>query len=134
MLAKKQCPSNGKGYCNFQSRPIRVHSMLIRRPTKSEISGDMDQPLGGHLGQNSSDEPERVPVTGESHDAILTQRREFLGITESDQERVRALAPLFGEFADEFVEHFYKHLYSFPATSSYLQDPLLVQRLKHFQK
>jgi signal transduction histidine kinase len=65
---------------------------------------------------------------------VLATRRTFLGITQADSERVRALAPAFQAFADEFVERFYAHLFSFPATAGLLQDPELVRRLKGLQK
>jgi signal transduction histidine kinase len=72
--------------------------------------------------------------SGETASELLARRRAFLNILEEDCERVRALAPAFGAFADEFVERFYAHLFSFPATAAFLRDPELVKRLKGTQK
>ena len=66
--------------------------------------------------------------------AVLAKRTAFLGITEEDCARVRALRPAFLAFADQFVERFYAHLFSFPATAIFLQNPELVERLRTSQK
>lgn len=60
----------------------------------------------------------------------LDQRLAFLGLTADDAIRARELLPFFEKYCDEFVERFYKHLFAFPATERFLQDPVLVARLK----
>ncbi len=65
---------------------------------------------------------------------VLAARQAFLQITEEDSKRVRALAPIFGQFANEFVERFYDHLFAHPSTASFLVDPALVARLKQTQR
>lgn len=64
----------------------------------------------------------------------LASHRSFLGITDEDLGRVRALEPAFRLFAAEFVERFYAHLFAFPTTAAFLQDPALVTRLKELQQ
>lgn len=65
---------------------------------------------------------------------VLVARRAFLQITEEDCRRVRDLTPAFRAFADEFVERFYAHLFSFPGTAAFLDNPEQIHRLKAFQR
>jgi len=76
----------------------------------------------------------RSAAEEESAAEVLATRRAFLQITEDDCERVRDLGQAFRAFADEFVERFYAHLFSFPETAAFLQDPALVAELKGLQK
>jgi signal transduction histidine kinase len=80
------------------------------------------------------DSLEQPDATKPSAAEVLATRRAFLQITEEDCERVRALGQAFRSFGDEFVEQFYAHLFSFPSTSAFLQDPELVARLRGLQK
>ncbi len=80
------------------------------------------------------DPTKRSSADGGSAADVLATRQAFLQIDAADRERVRALAPAFRAFADEFVERFYSHLFAFPATAEFLQDPELVARLKGLQK
>ncbi len=66
--------------------------------------------------------------------ATLAQRLAFLQMTEEDRQRLRALAPRLNASSDAFVEQFYRHLFSFPETARFLQDPALVARLKKMQQ
>ena len=89
--------------------------------------------------QQPGDEPNEETRSGQfggddSAAEVLAKRRAFLQISPEDCDRVRALAPAFRAFGDEFVERFYAHLFSFPATAAFLQDPELVMRLKDLQK
>jgi signal transduction histidine kinase len=77
---------------------------------------------------------QRGSADGGSPAEVLAVRRAFLDITEDDCQRVRALGQAFRAFADEFVERFYAHLFSFPETAAFLQDPELVAQLKGLQK
>jgi signal transduction histidine kinase len=65
---------------------------------------------------------------------LLVERCAFLGITEADCRRVRALRPCAEEHVDWFVERFYEHLLSFASTRYFLRDPGLVEHLKGTQK
>lgn len=59
---------------------------------------------------------------------------DFLQISESDVQRLRAMADDFGEWADDFVESFYRHLFAFEETARFLQAPETVARLKRSQR
>lgn len=65
-----------------------------------------------------------------SDEAAWTDRLAFLGLSESDAERLRELAPRFAERQNEFVEAFYRHLFAFAGTRRFLQDPQRLARLK----
>lgn len=64
----------------------------------------------------------------------LERRLAFLGLTDDDAARLRRLRPHFQAYADEFVEAFYDHLFAFPETARFLQDPARVERLKRVQR
>lgn len=64
----------------------------------------------------------------------LDRRLAYLGLTEADAERLREMAPLYQRHADAFVNAFYEHLFSFPVTAGYLEDPAVVARLKTVQR
>lgn len=64
----------------------------------------------------------------------FARRLAFLGLTEADAARLRALRPHFQACADEFVKSFYDHLFAFPETARFLQDPVRVERLKRVQR
>lgn len=59
---------------------------------------------------------------------------DFLQLTDEDAERIRSLRPLFAEGMSEFIEAFYKHLFAFPETARFLQDPEMVEPLKRIQQ
>ena len=70
---------------------------------------------------------------GDLHEANLAKRLAFLGLSDADAERLRALAPALRDFGDQFVEPFYDHLASFEETAKFLRDASLVERLKRLQ-
>jgi signal transduction histidine kinase len=61
------------------------------------------------------------------------RRREFLGLTGDDAERVRELREVFARHARQFAERFYEHLLADPHTAGFLKDPGLLERLKGLQ-
>ncbi len=74
------------------------------------------------------------PDQGSSRADAFARRLAFLGLTESDAAQLRALRPHFEACADEFVKSFYDHLFAFPETARFLQDPVRVERLKRVQR
>ena len=64
----------------------------------------------------------------------LASRLAFLELDETDAERLRALGTVFESYAETFVEAFYEHLFAFPETAAFLQDPARVERLKKHQR
>src|SRR5262245_7100205 len=64
----------------------------------------------------------------------LQERLRFLNLTASDAANARALLPKFEDFADQLVAAFYDHLFRFESMSAFLQDPVLVERLKQSQR
>lgn len=60
-------------------------------------------------------------------------RKDFLGITQEDEEMIAALRDQFGEFAPRLAEGFYRHLLANPETAKLLQDATLLERLKQAQ-
>jgi len=60
-------------------------------------------------------------------------RKDFLGITAEDEQRIGGLRERFAEFAPQLSEGFYKHLLAHPETAALLQDPDLLVRLKQAQ-
>lgn len=64
----------------------------------------------------------------------LANRLAFLGLTEADAQRLRELAPHFTACSEEFVREFYDHLFAFPETARFLQDPLRLERVKRAQR
>jgi PAS domain S-box-containing protein len=57
-------------------------------------------------------------------------RLSFLGLTDADATRLRALRPLFARHAGEWIETFYGRLTQFPATAQLLQDRTTRERLQ----
>ncbi len=66
--------------------------------------------------------------------AALARRLAFFEIDERDCQHLRALAPRLKSCASDFVDTFYRHLFSFEETARFLQDPVLVARLKELQQ
>ncbi|MCA9102671.1 MAG: hypothetical protein KDA63_16035, partial [Planctomycetales bacterium] len=64
----------------------------------------------------------------------LPRRLAYLGLTDADAERLRSMGPLYRRHADALVESFYAHLFSFPLTAGFLDDPKVVTRLKALQR
>lgn len=64
----------------------------------------------------------------------LGHRLAFLEWTDDDARNVQGLADIFARSLDEFVERFYDHLFRFPETSKFLQDPERVEALKAKQR
>lgn len=77
--------------------------------------------------------PKRLAEPPPQRETSLQRRLEFLNLTEEDAVRLRALIPLYQEFADDFVNVFYGHLFAFPETASFLRDEATVARLKELQ-
>jgi signal transduction histidine kinase len=65
---------------------------------------------------------------------VLPKRLAFLAIDETDRTRLRGMAPQLKEQAAQFAELFYRHLFAFDETARFLQDPVLVERLKESQQ
>lgn len=84
---------------------------------RSEPMGELNQPRNASMPANE-----------------FARRLEFLGLTEADAENLRALRPHFKSCGDEFVQAFYNHLFAFPETARFLQDPVRVERLKRIQR
>jgi PAS domain S-box-containing protein len=61
------------------------------------------------------------------------QRLKFLGLTERDEQSLRALRPLFEQHVPAVEDEFYEHLLSFPETAQLLRDRTTVDRLKKLQ-
>lgn len=85
---------------------------------------------------NSRDPAKEFDAAGDRASAqqALLRRLAFLGLTQSDAQRLRTLVPHFEAVADDFVEAFYGHLFAFPETARFLQDPARVERLKRAQR
>ena len=64
----------------------------------------------------------------------LERRLAYLQLEDTDRERLAAIAPALKADAQEFVETFYEHLFSFPETARFLQQPAVVERLKLLQE
>lgn len=69
-----------------------------------------------------------------SKDSDNRDRITFLGIEESDLERLSRLRPVLEERAPEFVLEFYHHLQKFPKTREMLEDPETLERLLELQR
>ncbi len=80
----------------------------------------MTPPPPADLPKNTTDETARA----------MPKRLAFLSIDETDRQRLHAVAGQLNERAAEFVETFYRHLFAFEETARFLQDPVLVERLK----
>jgi len=72
--------------------------------------------------------------TGDNTSGELRRRLAFLELTAADRTRLRELAGTLGESAGAFVKSFYQHLFAFPDTARFLQQPELVERLKVAQQ
>jgi signal transduction histidine kinase len=68
-------------------------------------------------------------------DAAECERRmRFLGFGAEDRIRLTEAASFIESIADGMVDVFYEHILAFPQTAAFLQDPVLVQRLKAAQR
>lgn len=63
----------------------------------------------------------------------LLARLRFLDLTAADAENGRKLLPEFQVFGEKLVAAFYAHLFGFEEMRAFLQDPVLVARLKKSQ-
>jgi signal transduction histidine kinase len=63
----------------------------------------------------------------------LEARLRFLDLTAADAENGRKLLPEFRVFGEKLVAAFYAHLFAFEEMRAFLQDPVLVARLKKSQ-
>jgi len=61
-------------------------------------------------------------------------RKEFLLLTDDDEDSLKQLQPLMKRHLDELVDAFYLHLLSFAETRRLLNDELITTRLKEAQK
>lgn len=86
----------------------------------------------------SSQDPQRTHPSSKSpssgNEPEVQHWVDFLQLSDKDAERIRSLRPLFAEGMSEFIEAFYKHLFAFPETSRFLQDPEIVEPLKRTQQ
>lgn len=86
----------------------------------------------------NSQDPRQTPPSrkssSESGEPEVQPWVDFLQLTDKDAEQIRALRPLFAEGMTEFIEAFYKHLFAFPETARFLQDPEMVEPLKRTQQ
>lgn len=64
----------------------------------------------------------------------LVRRLEFLGISDADACRLRALGPLLAEASEAIVAGFYRHLLLFPETRRLLKDPQIAGQLLEAQR
>lgn len=65
--------------------------------------------------------------------ANLKLRLDFFRIADDDLQRLRDMRDLAAAQTDAIAEKFYEHLLSQPETRAYLDDPLLIERLKRKQ-
>lgn len=87
-------------------------------------------PLTGHL-------PERFLTLAEMmniSDQELARRKQVLEFGPEDEERLRRLAEVSREYADEVIEAFYRHLLSFEEMKAFFPDRELLNRVKAKQK
>lgn len=66
-------------------------------------------------------------------DLDIAGRLAFMGLSDEDAQRLRALAPRFANSLEDFATIFYGHLAKFPETAKYIEDPLMLQVLKKAQ-
>src|SRR5262245_51161883 len=64
----------------------------------------------------------------------LARRLAYLELGLEDRERLATIGPRLKGAGEEFVEAFYRHLFTFPETARFLQQPEVVQHLKKLQK
>jgi len=98
---------------------IRVFPEYNRSP-----SAVTDEKLSPSIGF-----PEQTDESGD-----LAMRLEFLELTADDATRLRSFQPVFDRHAVEYLDAFYRHLAMFEETSRFLEDPVLVERLKLAQR
>lgn len=82
----------------------------------------------------AQDSPSGKPRQAPPNDEDLAWRLQFLQLNDEDAERLRALGPVFQSYQVEFAEGFYEHLYRFPETAQFLEDPDRLTRLKALQQ
>jgi len=82
--------------------------------------------------QHPDDVPGQDPPLPDGAD--LHRRLAFLELTEADRSRLQGLKGPLDAVADDFVDAFYRHLFSFDETARFLQDAVLVARLKKAQQ
>jgi signal transduction histidine kinase len=64
----------------------------------------------------------------------LDRQLAYLEIGPADRMRLQQIAPILSACSAEFVEVFYRHLFEFQETAQFLQNPVLVDRLKQAQQ
>src|SRR5579863_6023999 len=64
----------------------------------------------------------------------LTERKQFLELSEDDVKRLTGINDLARRYADSVIEDFYTHLLSFDQTHAFFNDPQVLQRVKNMQK
>ena len=67
-------------------------------------------------------------------DQELERRKQFLQFGPEDEKRLRKLASVSENYAEEVIEAFYHHLLSFDEMKSFFPDPALLARVKARQK
>ncbi len=67
-------------------------------------------------------------------DRELERRKEFLEFGPEDEERLRKLAPLSMDYAEEVIEAFYEHLLKFEEMRAFFPDKASLARVKAKQK
>ncbi|MBL9083407.1 MAG: hypothetical protein JNK76_16445 [Planctomycetales bacterium] len=84
------------------------------------------------------DSNQEIPSPSSTSESIgsqtLIDRLAYLELGPDDQARLREFSPLAAGFSEPLVEAFYRHLFAFEASSKFLHDPHLVDRLKSVQK
>lgn len=115
-------------HCRVE-RPKRTHNR--RHPTPK--ADPVNSPAEPSEDMPHSDMPPAGDDTPPADDE-LSRRLDFLGLTDDDAEKLQALAPRLQAHADEFIRAFYEHLFAFPETAKFLQDPDRVERIKRAQR
>lgn len=85
----------------------------------------------------STNLPERFLTLAEMmniNEAELARRKEILEFGPEDEERLRRLADVAQEYAQEVIEAFYEHLLSFEEMKAFFPDSELLNRVKARQK
>jgi methyl-accepting chemotaxis protein len=84
-------------------------------------------------GQGNTDETQEIMRLIGLDPANIQQRKDFLGITKEDIERIRQLAPVVAKHSKAAIDKLYEHLHNFPETRQKLGDDANVLRLKATQ-